>query len=70
MGNEIIAGSPAWEVPLHGSQVPEAGMHRPGGRTLSDLGCRRLGRRGERNTGPTPMGLGLLLVLVLVSTMF
>ena len=44
-------------------------MHRPAGRTLSDLGCRRLGRRGERDTGPAHEGLGLLLVLVLVSTL-
>ena len=44
-------------------------MHRPEGRTLSDLGCRRLGRRGERGTGPARKGLGLLLVLVLVSTL-
>ena len=44
-------------------------MHRQGGRTLNDLGCRRLGRRGERGTGPGCMGLGLLLVLVFGSTL-
>ena len=44
-------------------------MHRPRGRTLSDLGCGRLGRRGERDTGPAHKGLGLLLVIVLVSTL-
>ena len=51
-----------------GSQVPEAGMHRKVERTLRDPRCRRLGRRGERGTGPACMGLGLLLVLF-VSTL-
>ena len=52
-----------------GSQVPEAGMHRKVERTLRDPRCRRLGRRGERGTGPACMGLGLLLVLVFGSNL-
>lgn len=52
-----------------GSQVPEAGMHRQVERTLRHPRCRRLGRRGERGTGPACMGLELLLVLLFVSTL-
>ena len=51
----------------HESRVPEAGMHRQVGRTLSNIGCQRLGRREERGTGPARMGFRLLSLAPLCS---